>query len=219
MGTMPIAIAKTIKRRLVTMADQEDSDFESINGVINYDYGKKNIKFRLGLINSKVHYLIVVTFIATGMGRYNKAIRRVFNYKTTSCIMSKEKRNSIVNVRKVIDKIPDTKIILSSGSIIPQILTRTNTVVQIDNFSVPRPQYHIMALTKNRAGDPSPMTQEKLDEIYKRCLPVSSKVLYEDKYAIVMQGPFTQDCIKIGSYFDLKNGYRSRYLKEFKVKK
>ena len=44
MGTMPIAIAKTLKRRLVTMADQEDSDFESINGVINYEYGKKNMK-------------------------------------------------------------------------------------------------------------------------------------------------------------------------------
>ena len=49
MGTMPISIAKTLKRRLVTMADQEDSDYESINGVINYEYGKKNIKFRLGL--------------------------------------------------------------------------------------------------------------------------------------------------------------------------
>ena len=44
MGTMPIAIAKTLKRRLVTMADQEDSDFESINGVINYEYDKKQQK-------------------------------------------------------------------------------------------------------------------------------------------------------------------------------
>jgi len=63
MGTMPIAIAKTIKRRLVTMADQEDSDFESINGVINYDYGKKNIKFRLGLINSKLNFSLVMRMI------------------------------------------------------------------------------------------------------------------------------------------------------------
>ena len=63
MGTMPIAIAKTIKRRLVTMADQEDSDFESINGIINYDYGKKNIKFRLGLINSKLNFSLVMRMI------------------------------------------------------------------------------------------------------------------------------------------------------------
>ena len=63
MGTMPIAIAKTIKRRLVTMADQEDSDFESINGMINYMYGKKNIKFRLGLINSKLNFSLVMRMI------------------------------------------------------------------------------------------------------------------------------------------------------------
>ena len=63
MGTMPIAIAKTLKRRLVTMADQEDSDFESINGVINYEYGKKNIKFRLGLINSKLNFSLVMRMI------------------------------------------------------------------------------------------------------------------------------------------------------------
>lgn len=63
MGTMPTAIAKTIKRRLVTMADQEDSDFESINGVINYAYGKKSIKFRLGLINSKLNFSLVMRMI------------------------------------------------------------------------------------------------------------------------------------------------------------
>lgn len=63
MGTMPITIAKTIKRRLVTMADQEDSDYESINGVINYEYGKKSIKFRLGLINSKLNFSLVMRMI------------------------------------------------------------------------------------------------------------------------------------------------------------
>ena len=63
MGTMPIALAKTLKRRLVTMADQEDSDYESINGVINYEYGKKNIKFRLGLINSKMNFSLVMRMI------------------------------------------------------------------------------------------------------------------------------------------------------------
>jgi type II secretory ATPase GspE/PulE/Tfp pilus assembly ATPase PilB-like protein len=63
MGTMPITIAKTLKRRLVTMADQEDSDYESINGVINYEYGKKNIKFRLGLINSKLNFSLVMRMI------------------------------------------------------------------------------------------------------------------------------------------------------------
>lgn len=63
MGTMPIGLAKTLKRRLVTMADQEDSDYESINGVINYEYGKKNIKFRLGLINSKLNFSLVMRMI------------------------------------------------------------------------------------------------------------------------------------------------------------
>ena len=63
MGTMPIALAKTLKRRLVTMADQEDSDYESINGMINYEYGKKTIKFRLGLINSKMNFSLVMRMI------------------------------------------------------------------------------------------------------------------------------------------------------------
>ena len=63
MGSMPIPIAKTLKRRLVTMADQEDSDFESINGIISYEYAKKPIKFRLGLINSKQNFSLVMRMI------------------------------------------------------------------------------------------------------------------------------------------------------------
>ncbi|HJE02628.1 Type II secretion system protein E [Aliarcobacter thereius] len=63
MGSMPIPIAKTLKRRLVTMADQEDSDFESINGVISYEYAKKPIKFRIGLINSKQNFSLVMRMI------------------------------------------------------------------------------------------------------------------------------------------------------------
>ena len=63
MGTMPVVIAKTLKRRLVTMADQEDSDFESVNGIINYEYGKRSVKFRLGLINSKMNFSVVLRMI------------------------------------------------------------------------------------------------------------------------------------------------------------
>ena len=63
MGTLPVLLAKTLKRRLVTMAEQEDSDFESVNGIINYDYGKKKIKFRLGLINSKFNFSLVMRLI------------------------------------------------------------------------------------------------------------------------------------------------------------
>lgn len=62
-GSLPISLAKTIKRRLVTMADQEDSDYESINGMINYEYGKKTVKFRLGLINSKLNFSLVMRMI------------------------------------------------------------------------------------------------------------------------------------------------------------
>jgi type II secretory ATPase GspE/PulE/Tfp pilus assembly ATPase PilB-like protein len=80
MGTMPITIAKTIKRRLVTMADQEDSDYESINGMINYMYGKKNIKFRLGLINSKLNFSLVMRMIG-GRGVVSHNLRGL-NYPT-----------------------------------------------------------------------------------------------------------------------------------------
>ena len=87
MGTMPIAIAKTIKRRLVTMADQEDSDYESINGVINYDYAKKNIKFRLGLINSKLNFSLVMRMIG-GRGVVSHNLRGLNYPQETVDILS-----------------------------------------------------------------------------------------------------------------------------------
>jgi len=63
LGTMPVSLAKTLKRKLVTMADQEDSDFNSINGIITYPHGHQNVKFRLGLINSKFNFSIVLRII------------------------------------------------------------------------------------------------------------------------------------------------------------
>lgn len=87
MGTMPITIAKTLKRRLVTMADQEDSDYESINGVINYEYGKKNIKFRLGLINSKLNFSLVMRMIG-GRGVVSHNLRGLNYPEETVNILS-----------------------------------------------------------------------------------------------------------------------------------
>ena len=87
MGTMPITIAKTVKRRLVTMADQEDSDYESINGVINYDYAKKNIKFRLGLINSKLNFSLVMRMIG-GRGVVSHNLRGLNYPQETVDILS-----------------------------------------------------------------------------------------------------------------------------------
>jgi general secretion pathway protein E len=87
MGTMPITIAKTLKRRLVTMADQEDSDYESINGVINYEYGKKNIKFRLGLINSKLNFSLVMRMIG-GRGVVSHNLRGLNYPQETIDILS-----------------------------------------------------------------------------------------------------------------------------------
>jgi general secretion pathway protein E len=87
MGTMPITIAKTLKRRLVTMADQEDSDYESINGVINYEYGKKNIKFRLGLINSKLNFSLVMRMIG-GRGVVSHNLRGLNYPQETVDILS-----------------------------------------------------------------------------------------------------------------------------------
>ena len=87
MGTMPITIAKTLKRRLVTMADQEDSDYESINGVINYEYGKKNIKFRLGLINSKLNFSLVMRMIG-GRGVVSHNLRGLNYPEETVQILS-----------------------------------------------------------------------------------------------------------------------------------
>lgn len=87
MGTMPITIAKILKRRLVTMADQEDSDYESINGVINYEYGKKNIKFRLGLINSKLNFSLVMRMIG-GRGVVSHNLRGLNYPEETVQILS-----------------------------------------------------------------------------------------------------------------------------------
>ena len=87
MGTMPITIAKTLKRRLVTMADQEDSDYESVNGVINYEYGKKNIKFRLGLINSKLNFSLVMRMIG-GRGVVSHNLRGLNYPQETVDILS-----------------------------------------------------------------------------------------------------------------------------------
>ena len=87
MGSMPIAIAKTLKRRLVTMADQEDSDYESINGVINYEYGKKTIKFRLGLINSKLNFSLVMRMIG-GRGVVSHNLRGLNYPQETVDILS-----------------------------------------------------------------------------------------------------------------------------------
>lgn len=173
----------------------------------------------LGLLTTKVHYLIPIAFIATGVGRYTKVTKTVTRYKLSNCIMSSEKRKSIKAIQKITKELDPDLNIISSGSIIPQILTPRNKVIQFDNFTLPKDRYDIIIAEKNYAGDPAPMRQEQLDEIINRCKQVNHKTLYEDKYAILMRGEFSQDCIQIQNYFDLKSGYRSKYINKDSVKK
>jgi type II secretory ATPase GspE/PulE/Tfp pilus assembly ATPase PilB-like protein len=66
-GTMKITTAKILKRKLVTLANQEDSDFDSINGIISYLDGHKEVKFRLGVINSKLNFTVTLRLIGGKM--------------------------------------------------------------------------------------------------------------------------------------------------------
>ncbi|MEA3354359.1 MAG: ATPase, T2SS/T4P/T4SS family [Campylobacterota bacterium] len=66
-GNMKVSVAKTLKRKLVTLANQEDSDFKSINGIISYTIAQKETKFRLGIINSKFNFSITLRIIGGKM--------------------------------------------------------------------------------------------------------------------------------------------------------
>ena len=62
-GVMKVSTAKILKRKLTTLANQEDSDFDSINGIIDYLDGHKKIKLRLGIINSRFNFSITLRII------------------------------------------------------------------------------------------------------------------------------------------------------------
>ncbi len=64
-GNMPIKIANVIKRKLAIMANKEDSETATINGIIQEEVAKRMCAFRLCIMNSQESFSAVLR-VSTG---------------------------------------------------------------------------------------------------------------------------------------------------------
>jgi len=158
-----------------------------------------------GLLSSPPHMLIVLLFLITGMGRHTRSFKNLFTNNFKTCKHDSSKLNSIEKAKEIIQPLPENKIVLASNGIIPRILSTTNTVFQIDNFTLPRAKYDYLVLEKNNMGDIWPYSYKLIDGVRDRCHKQATKVHLDNEFITIIEGNFTQECVQLNSFVELSD--------------
>lgn len=164
----------------------------------------------MGIFKTNPKAIIILIFLATGTSRYERAVKNLFGIKIKNCTISTEKLVSIKKIQDIIQPLKDDKTVLASGSIITLIVSPTNKVLQLENFTLPRKSYDYLVMEKNGSGNVAPVSPQTIDAIVTRCRPFMSKNLFEDEYFIVMKGPIPQSCVNLKSFTNFEIGFRSQ---------
>jgi len=161
-----------------------------------------------GLLHKSPHWLLVFVFFATGIGRHTRSFKNLFTTNFKTCQHKNDKIESIKKAQAIIQPLDEKTIVLSSNGIIPRILSPSNTIFQMDTFTLPRNSYDYLVIEKNNFGDIYPTSQSELDALRLRCLPYASKVWMDNEHLTIMQGPFNQSCVQLKSFIKYDNLFR-----------
>jgi hypothetical protein len=128
----------------------------------------------------KRHVLIALIFLVTGMGRYTKNVRSIVKEQKEECLLTKENRDEISKVNKmVLEKIKSGKTLFVTAGIPPLLLKPNLKVYQSGYYSEKLKHHDYMLIQMNRHGNTSPYSPEKINKFVSNCKSLVQKIIYE----------------------------------------
>ena len=149
------------------------------------------------LKDKRVLVTLIIACVYTGFGTHKRNYLTLFQDTVNQhCEISPAKRDSIRNVRAIIDTLPLEKTLLSTVGTIPLILRPKAKVYVIDGFSKRLNQYDYLLIGLNSF----PVDVNKMKELKKTCLKKNpNKILFNDKYHLLVKGPVTYECLPVNA--------------------
>lgn len=164
---------------------------------IHHQYGAQVTAPLLGVMlvypsffrmNKKLSTIIVLLFVASGIGSHTKNFRTVFLPKDRFCTTGPKKKEANKKLKNVVEGIPKDKTILATGGVIPMLLTPHTKFYQAGYFSKQLPKYNYLILERNGNGKTMPLTKEFIEKIIPKCRETAEEVLLDDEIFFVSRG-------------------------------
>jgi hypothetical protein len=136
--------------------------------------------------------IIIVLFILSSMGIYTSSFKALFinGFSEKKCVISESKLEDSRKIKEVILKASPLSKILSTGGVIPFIMTPNRNINQLSGFSKKYKSYDYILLELNRSGDIYPSSQEQVSNVLKKCRPMAKEIIIENKYYFFAKGEF-----------------------------
>lgn len=153
-------------------------------------------KRKVILSNKKLTAIILILFVASGIGSITKNFRSVFNPKQRFCIISDEKSKLNQELKETLAAQPLTADVLATGGVIPMLMSPERNFYQAGYFSERRLNHKLLILERNGSGKTFPLTQEFIEEIIPQCEQDSGSTLLKNKYFFMIKFP-SENCLKL----------------------
>jgi hypothetical protein len=150
--------------------------------------------------NKKTKYFILITFFLTSTSTYTRWIKQSFFNKSKNCVIDIDKRASMQRLKSVLDsEVSESQTIFSTNRIVPLIVKEKRKIYVPSHFTKHLASYDLILLEKRSEKLFNSLSKKEYEEMVLKCKKEERKILFEDRYFLLMRGPFYQDCFSLFS--------------------
>lgn len=144
-------------------------------------------------------WLVIVTtlFMVSSLSIFTKCYKLVCKEEAQKCVISTTKRQATTQVLELVKKenITDrNKTILSTGGIIPQLISPGRKIYHLGGVGSTLNEYDYLLIEKNNSGDIWPLNNADIEQILKHEKKCREKVIINNSYYYFAAGKFSKHC-------------------------
>ena len=138
----------------------------------------------LGDIILGTRSLILILFVASGIGSVSKNFKALYSPSQKFCLISKQKQKRNSEIINLIKQYDSQKTILASGGVVPLIMDPYKKIYQAGYYSEKLAKYDLLILERGGTGKTYPLTKELIENLITTCKK-SGKTLIENEIYFV----------------------------------
>lgn len=147
--------------------------------------------------NKKLLSFVLILFLASSMGRYTKAIKRLSMNEFGNCETSEKKRKSSAKIYKLLESVNKEDRLMTTPGIIPRILKPGFKIYHPSrNYNILLEEhFDYLLIERNETGGTLPLKKNDLEKIINQCKSFTESKLYFDYYYYFGKGNYPKSCL------------------------
>lgn len=139
----------------------------------------------------------MILFVASAFSYYRDIVKSLFLNIGFRCTYTKSKHVNMNDLRSKLKDVSPDDAIISTGGIIPQILTPEMNIYIPKCFTSRRKtnNFDYLLFEINKSGDTYPLKTAVVHNIVEKCKSYASDIILENEDFVFMKGKFTRKCL------------------------